>query len=367
MGSASEESCAKPQTPDITTKDESTRTLETIDSVSDPPQRNSQSVAMGLARNGVAVLLLIAIVVFGTTHMSRGYSTRRMEQVVDLGDSLDQKYPSGTSKPGMDSTVPNSRHDYSREQKARARHHKRVKSQNHPDNIGHATERRLMMGMGGSSRSYGSFRSRSGSGRTFMPTPEPSASPSASPSVISSPPSRQPSASPSKHPSVSPTLAPSVSKAPSQVPSHSPSLAPSVSFQPSLSLQPSLAPSVSKEPSMLPSISPSGEPTISNMPTTTPSKSPSVKPTENPTAQPSIQPTFVRRTFPPTVAPTDGPFGPSFGGSRSGSRSGGGGMMGMGMGGGRGRAFEIDDDRFDDQLEDLLRFLPADFVALFAP
>ena len=38
----------------------------------------------------------------------------------------------------------------------------------------------------------------------------------------------------------------------------------------------------------------------------------------------------------------------------------------MGMGRGRGRAFEIDDDRFDEQLNDLLRFLPADFVALFA-
>ena len=39
----------------------------------------------------------------------------------------------------------------------------------------------------------------------------------------------------------------------------------------------------------------------------------------------------------------------------------------MGMGMGRARAFEIDDDRFDDQLEDLLQYLPADFVALFAP
>ena len=347
MGSTPQENCAKPQSPDINaTEDESEGSVLPNDGADASPPKKHQSVAIGLARNGMAALVLIVLVVFGAVSVSRNSSAKSMEQVVNLGDTMDQNYPSGTSNKSPSS----SRHDHTLLHKARARHHRRIKSQSHPDKIAHASTRRLMMGMGmGMGMGGGSSRSGSGrSGRTFMPTPQPSASPSASPTIITP--------SPSSSPTIR-TPAPSVSNPPSQRPSISPTNFPTVSAAPSVSKQPSEAPSVSKEPSMTPSISPSGAPSVSDPP--------SLVPTERiePSASPSIQPTFVRRTFPPTVAPTDGPGGrPSFGSSRSRSRSGG--MMGMGRG--RGRAFEIDDDRFDEQLNDLLRFLPADFVALFA-
>ena len=355
MGSASQETSELPQSPEAMSE-ESTG----CDGADTAPQRKHPSNALAFARNGIAALVLIAIMAFGTSSMSLN-NPRPQEQVVHLGDTLEPNYSSTTGDKSSSSSLLNSRerghHDHSREQKARARYHKRVKSQSHPD-IGHAvTDSRRLMGMGG--MGGGSGNSRSGSGRrTFMPTPQPSASPSASPTARSSAaPTQQPNTPP---PSESPTLAPTVSKAPSRQPSISPSLAPSVSFQPSVSKQPSGAPSVSVQPSGIPSESPSGNPTVSSQPSGSPSKHPSAEPTAPPSRQPSAQPSFVFRTFPPTLAPTDGALRPSYS-----SRSGNNRMMGMGMGM-NARAFEIgDDDRFDEQLQDLLQYLPADFIALF--
>jgi len=305
-------------------------------------------------RNGITAFALFAViaVVMSTVLLSsnRNRNSSIPEQVVNLGDSLNSAY---TGPAAASQLKPQPRRSLldNKQLKARARYHERIKSQNHGD-IRHTNDasRRLMGmsdkggrgGRSGRSRSKGRNSGRSGGGfRTFMPTPEPSASPSAFPTVTTSDPL--------------PTIAPSASRSPTQLPSVSPTQSPTVSSQPSLSKQPSFAPSLSALPSQLPTKFPTLAPTISSQPTE------AVEPSEKPA---TLQPTFVFRTFMPTDAPTDGPggFRPTF---RSGM-SGMSGMGGMGMRGrGRTRAFELDDDRFDDQLQDLLPLLPADLAALF--
>lgn len=324
-------------------------------------QKKRRSAAITYARNCVALMCLFALLSMGTSAVSR-YGVETPEQVVKLPDTVELKDTASIPTDSLDATP-----EVARQKKGmRKRAHRKVKP-HHPD-IVNADYKRRLMGKGG--RSFG--RSGMGGGRssrsfnlgrTFNPTPTPSASPTRAPAgEPSASPSASPSVSPSAAPSKTPSAAPSTSKAPSNEPSVVPSNSPSVSFQPSLSIAPSSQPSVSARPSTMPSETPSQQPSVSKAPSSQPSKMPSATPSIAPSKQPSQEPSFVFRTFPPTIAPTESrgtPF-PTFG--RSGSRSG---MMGMGMRG-RGRSFgSLDQAVFDNQLQDIVDFLPPDFLALF--
>ncbi|CAB9507169.1 Similarities with uniprot P08640 Saccharomyces cerevisiae YIR019c STA1 [Seminavis robusta] len=403
MGSSAEETSNESEGPISPISDDDTTISQPepeLDKVVDgdesqsktPHERRRKSKALIFARNCIVILALFALLSFGTSTFSKANVVPPSEQVVKLGDAMQHKMKEAfeffgesvsfkdieeleepwhlSQKVSRPQTKKDSRPRTKQDKGRRKRPHRKIKPRHPEIGLSGDNERRLqgMMGgmMGGRSGSFdhsGSFRSGFFRYRTFNPTPTPSASPSASP--VGSPsasPSRLPSVSPSTTPSKQPSASPTTSKAPSRSPSSSPSESPSVSKNPSGQPSLSLSPSVSSRPSRVPSSTPSISPTLSKAPSASPSRTPSKAPSSPPSIRPSQSPSFALRTFPPTVAPTDGPRTPrptfGTGGSRSRSR------MGMGMM--RGRSFSsIDQQQFNAELQDLIAFLPPDFLALF--
>jgi hypothetical protein len=290
--------------------------VDLFPSTSPPQQKMRRFVVMAYVRNCFVLMCLVAFLLFGSSVLPSNVA-QTAEQVVQLDDAieLDVRSPPLKNGPGIEDQIPpldpNEGRTAQIKKGMRKRTHRRIKT-HHPD-IFEADSNRQLRGRSSPNRNRGGNRKRSRSNsrssvRTFNPTPTPSVSPS-----------RAPAGEPSAKPSITP----------SNVPSSTPSSIPTVSSQPSTSSAPSLVPSVSMKPSQ--------------------------------------EPSFVFRTFMPTIAPTEprGTLFPTF--EKSESRSGmmggrKGGRMGMGMG----RSFSsLDQNEFDNQLQEIVEFLPPDFLALF--